>query len=78
MYMNHATYFKELADYYNNSRVEPNDSMRRVSDLRREYNDQVIDTLFSEDLLRGLLAGKACRLTILMNPWWWWATYQIP
>ena len=229
MYMNHPTYFKELADYYNNSRLKPNDSMRTgVSDLRRQYNDpnswvhacvnnlqsvfrgkrvlevacgpgtwtqfladvaeqvlatdqsprllryaaelklqntnwlecdafelskinlrfngvchfnfinhipldltpeflrilhdrlepgstvfcatqrfrgspdqpwyqkkdsgdmvslrhkadgsviEVIDTYFSEDLLRGLLAGKACRLRIFMNPWWWWATYQIP
>jgi hypothetical protein len=39
---------------------------------------EVIDTYFSEDLLWGLLAGKARHLRIFMNPWWWWATYQVP
>ena len=38
MYMNHATYFKELADYYNNSRLDLS-AMRGVSNLRREYDD---------------------------------------
>jgi 2-polyprenyl-3-methyl-5-hydroxy-6-metoxy-1,4-benzoquinol methylase len=38
---------------------------------------EVVDTLFTEDLLRGLFAGKARRLQISMKSWWWWASYEI-
>jgi ubiquinone/menaquinone biosynthesis C-methylase UbiE len=38
---------------------------------------EVVDTLFTEDLLRGLLCGKARQLQITLKPWWWWASYKI-
>ena len=38
---------------------------------------EVIDTLFTEDLLRGLLAGRAADLQFSSNPHWWWAKYAV-
>jgi hypothetical protein len=49
-------------------------SLRRHDDGR---SIEVIDTLFTEDLLKGLFARKATRLQVTMKSWWWWATYQI-
>ena len=47
----------------------------------RHHNDgrpiEVVDTLFTEDLLKGLFAGKARRLQITMKSWWWWASYEV-
>jgi hypothetical protein len=38
---------------------------------------EVVDTLFTEDLLREVLRGKARDLEITMKPWWWWASYRV-
>ena len=38
---------------------------------------EVVDTLFTEDLLRGLLAGRGTHLHVSMNKWWWWTHYQV-
>ena len=39
---------------------------------------EVVDTFFTEDLLRGFLIGRARRIEISLKPWWWWASYQVP
>jgi 2-polyprenyl-3-methyl-5-hydroxy-6-metoxy-1,4-benzoquinol methylase len=38
---------------------------------------EIVDTLFTEDLLRGLLAGKATHMNFTMNNYWWWLTYRV-
>jgi SAM-dependent methyltransferase len=38
---------------------------------------EVVDTLFTEDLLREVLSGKTHDLQITIKPWWWWASYRI-
>ena len=38
---------------------------------------EVVDTLFTEDLLRGLLAGRATHLNFTMNKMWWWLNYRV-
>jgi hypothetical protein len=38
---------------------------------------EVVDTFFTEDLLRELLGGKTRNLHITLKPWSWWATYQL-
>jgi ubiquinone/menaquinone biosynthesis C-methylase UbiE len=47
----------------------------------RKHDDgkeiHVIDTIFSEELLRGLLAGRAKDLNMTFCKWWWWASYTI-
>jgi hypothetical protein len=37
---------------------------------------EVVDTLFTEELVREVLSGKARDLEITMKPWWWWASYR--
>jgi hypothetical protein len=47
----------------------------------RHHNDgraiEVVDTLFTQDLLRELLGGKTRDLQITLKPWWWWASYRV-
>ena len=47
----------------------------------RHHNDgrpiEVVDTPFTEDLLRELLGEKTRELQISLKPWWWWASYRI-
>ena len=38
---------------------------------------EVVDTLFTEDLVRGLFIGRARRLEITLKGWWLWARYQV-
>lgn len=57
MYMNHATYFKELADYYSNSPLNLN-AMRGVSNLRREYDDRNLWVRACVNNLRSVFRGK--------------------
>jgi SAM-dependent methyltransferase len=38
---------------------------------------EVVDTLFTEELVREVLSGKARDLEITMKPWWWWASYRV-
>ena len=55
----------------------------RAGDMvsRRHHDDgrpiEVVDTLFTEDLLRGLLAGRGTDLQFSLNKWWWWAHYVV-
>jgi hypothetical protein len=41
------------------------------------YQIEVVDTLFTEELVREVLSGKARDLEITMKPWWWWASYRV-
>jgi hypothetical protein len=152
--MDYAGYFRELADYYNHSRI-PSKVMTGAAELRAEFNQsgswvhqcggachinfmnhvpfellpafieglhrklepgsvvfcasqrwqgsaeepwyekpetgdivslrhhddgrpiEVVDTLFTEELLREVLDGKAQPLQITIKPWWWWASYEV-
>jgi hypothetical protein len=38
---------------------------------------EVVDTLFTEELVRKVFAEKARELQITMKPWWWWASYRV-
>jgi SAM-dependent methyltransferase len=38
---------------------------------------EVVDTLFTEGLLRELLSGKTRDLQISLKPCWWWASYTV-
>jgi hypothetical protein len=37
---------------------------------------EVVDTFFTEDLLREVLSGKTRDLQITLKPWWW-ASYRV-
>ena len=47
----------------------------------RHHNDgrpiEVVDTYFTEDLIKELLSGKTRELQITLKSWWWWASYQV-
>ncbi|HEX6565910.1 MAG TPA: class I SAM-dependent methyltransferase [Chthoniobacterales bacterium] len=38
---------------------------------------EVVDTFFTEDLLREVLSGKTRELQITLKPWWWFACYRV-
>lgn len=62
---------------------EPWYEKRETGDMvsLRHHDDgrpiEVVDTLFTEDLLKGLFIGRARRLQISVKHWWWWASYQV-
>jgi hypothetical protein len=63
---------------------EPWYEKRETGDMvsLRHHDDgrpiEVVDTLFTEDLLKGLFIGRAPRLQISLKHWWWWASYKVP
>lgn len=48
---------------------------------RRHHDDsrpiEVVDTLFTEELLRELRDIKTRELQIALKPWWCWASYRL-
>jgi hypothetical protein len=50
---------------------------KSAGDRLRVREIEVVDTLFTEDRLRELLAGKTRGLPITLKPWWWWASYTV-
>jgi hypothetical protein len=38
---------------------------------------EVVDTLFTEELVREILTGKARDLEIIFKPSWWWVSYTV-
>lgn len=49
-------------------------SLRRHDDGRAI---EIVDTLFTEDLLKGLLAGRGTSLQFSANSCWWWLEYRV-
>jgi 2-polyprenyl-3-methyl-5-hydroxy-6-metoxy-1,4-benzoquinol methylase len=69
---------------FRGNRDEPWYERRDTGDMvsMRHHDDgrpiEVVDTLFTEDLLRGLFIERARRLEMTLKHWWWWASYQVP
>ena len=38
---------------------------------------EVVDTFFTEELLKELLSGKTRDLQVTLKPWWWFASYRV-
>jgi hypothetical protein len=65
--MDHDTYFRDIADYYNHSRI-PSKAMTGAAELRAEFNRP--DSWVRECV-------ESLQVQITLKPWWWWASYQV-